>query len=67
MLRQEADQVVLGDEPEVEQKALDPLAALLLQHADLAEVVGTDAAAPEEQILEGFALDRLPFHVECLT
>ncbi len=60
-------QVVLGDEAEIEEQPLEALAALLLEHADLAQVVGADPAAPEEKLLERLALAGLHFHVNCLT
>ena len=62
VLATERQQVVLGDEAEVEQQALDALAALLLQPPDLAEVVGADPAALEEQVFERLPLDGLRFH-----
>ncbi len=45
-------QVLLGDEAEVEQQALEALAALLLEPFHLAQVLGADPPLLEEQLLE---------------
>src|SRR5262249_57311602 len=45
-------EVLLGDEPEIEQQALEPFTALLLEPPDLAKVLGADAPMIEQEQLE---------------
>src|SRR5262249_54181979 len=45
-------EVLLGDEPEIEQQALEPFTALLLEPPDLAQVLGADAPLIEQELLE---------------
>src|SRR5439155_21884156 len=55
--RQEGQQVLLGDEAEVEEQPLETLATLLLETLDLAQVVRADASLLEQQLLERAVLE----------
>ena len=55
--RQERLQVLLGDEAQVEQQPLEPLAALLLELPDLAQILRGDASLLEQELLEGTVLE----------
>jgi hypothetical protein len=57
VVRQERQQVLFRDEAEIEEESLQPLAALLLQPLHLAQVVRTDPALLEEELLEGAVLE----------
>src|SRR5581483_5682992 len=52
VLREERQQVLLGDEAEVQEEPLEPLAPLLLEPLDLAQVILADAALLEQELLE---------------
>src|SRR5205823_9332056 len=49
---EEREQVLLGDEAQVEEEALQPLAPLLLEPLHLAQVVLGDAALLDQELLE---------------
>src|SRR5262249_19301477 len=50
-------EILLRDEPEVEQQTLDALATLLLELPDLAQIVRTDAPLVQEELLETTVLE----------
>jgi hypothetical protein len=54
---QERLEVLLGDEAQVEQEALDPLAALRLELPDLAQILRGDTPLVEQDLLESTVLE----------